>query len=133
MDPKYTTILLVEDDKFLEDIFATRLQNEGYNIVVAGDGETGLKLASEKHPHLILLDIILPQMDGWEVLEKLQGQEMTRDIPVILLTNLGHEEDVEKGLKSGAAGYLIKAQYTPTEVINKVKDVLEKRYGEPTL
>lgn len=133
MDPKHTTILLVEDDKFLEDIFATRLQNEGYTIVVAGDGETGLKLASEKHPHLILLDIILPQMDGWEALEKLQGQEMLRDIPVILLTNLGHEEDVEKGLKSGAVGYLIKAQYTPTEVINKVKEVLEKRYGDPTL
>lgn len=133
MDPKNTTILLVEDDKFLEDIFATRLQNEGYTVLVAPDGETGLKLASEKHPHLILLDIILPQMDGWEVLERLQSQEMTREIPVILLTNLGHEEDVEKGLKSGAAGYLIKAQYTPTEVVNKVKEVLDKRYGEPTL
>lgn len=133
MDPKHTTILLVEDDKFLEDIFSTRLQNEGFNVIVAGDGEVGLKLASEKHPHLILLDIILPQMDGWEVLEKLQGLELVKDIPVILLTNLGHEEDVEKGLKSGAAGYLIKAQYTPTEVINKVKEVLEKRYGKPTL
>lgn len=126
LEPKDTIILLVEDDKFLVDIFATRLKSAGYNVVVANDGESGLALASERHPHIILLDIIMPQMDGYEVLAKLQEQDMTKDIPVILLTNLGHEEDVEKGLKSGAAGYLIKAQYTPTEVLNKVKEVLER-------
>lgn len=129
MEPKDTKILLVEDDKFLVDIFATRLQDAGYDIITADNGETAIALAIEKHPHLILLDIILPQMDGWEVLEKLQKEELTKHIPVILLTNLGHEEDVEKGLKSGAAGYLIKAQYTPTEVVNKVKEALEKTYG----
>lgn len=126
LEPKDTTILLVEDDKFLVDIFATRLKSAGYNVVVANDGESGLALASERHPHIILLDIIMPQMDGYEVLAKLQEQDATKEIPVILLTNLGHEEDVEKGLKSGAAGYLIKAQYTPTEVLNKVKEVLER-------
>lgn len=129
MEPKDTKILLVEDDKFLVDIFATRLQNACYNITTADNGEVAIALAIEKHPHLILLDIILPQMDGWEVLEKLQKEELTKHIPVILLTNLGHEEDVEKGLKSGAVGYLIKAQYTPTEVVNKVKEILEKTYG----
>ena len=126
LEPKDTTILLVKDDKFLVDIFATRLQSAGYNVIIANDGESGLKIATEKRPHLILLDIIMPQMDGYEVLAKLQQQDMTKNIPVILLTNLGHEEDVEKGLKSGAAGYLIKAQYTPSEVINKIKEVLEK-------
>lgn len=129
MEPKDTKILLVEDDKFLVDIFATRLQNAGYDITTADNGEAAIALAIEKHPHLILLDIILPQMDGWEVLEKLQKEELTKHIPVILLTNLGHEEDVEKGLKSGATGYLIKAQYTPTEVVNKVKEILEKTYS----
>ncbi len=126
MEPKDITILLVEDDKFLVDIFATRLKSAGYNVIVANDGESGLQIATERHPHLILLDIIMPQMDGYEVLAKLQEQDMTKGIPVILLTNLGHEEDVEKGLKSGAAGYLIKAQYTPTEVLNKVKEILER-------
>lgn len=126
MEPKDITILLVEDDKFLVDIFATRLKSAGYNVIVANDGESGLQIATERRPHLILLDIIMPQMDGYEVLAKLQEQDMTKGIPVILLTNLGHEEDVEKGLKSGAAGYLIKAQYTPTEVLNKVKEILER-------
>lgn len=126
MEAKDFTILIVEDDKFLVDIFATRLKSAGYNVLVANDGESGLQVATEHHPHLILLDVIMPQMDGYEVLAKLKQQDMTKDIPVILLTNLGHEEDVEKGLKSGAAGYMIKAQYTPTEVLNKVKEVLER-------
>ncbi len=126
MEAKDFTILLVEDDKFLVDIFATRLKSAGYSVLVANDGESGLQVATEHHPHLILLDVIMPQMDGYEVLAKLKQQDMTKDIPVILLTNLGHEEDVEKGLKSGAAGYMIKAQYTPTEVLNKVKEVLER-------
>lgn len=128
MEPKDITILIVEDDKFLIDIFETRLKNAGYNVLTAENGEIGLKIATEKHPHLVLLDIIMPQMDGYEVLSRLQAQETTKTIPVILLTNLGHEEDVEKGLKSGAVGYLIKAQYTPTEVLNKVKEVLDKTY-----
>lgn len=126
METRDFTILIVEDDKFLVDIFATRLKSAGYNVLVANDGESGLKIATEHLPHLILLDVIMPVMDGYEVLAKLKQQDMTKDIPVILLTNLGHEEDVEKGLKSGAVGYMIKAHYTPTEVLNKVKEVLER-------
>lgn len=126
METRDFTILIVEDDKFLVDIFATRLKSAGYNVLVANDGESGLKIATEHLPHLILLDVIMPVMDGYEVLAKLKQQDMTKDIPVILLTNLGHEEDVEKGLKSGAVGYMIKAHYTPTEVLNKVKEILER-------
>lgn len=118
------TILLVEDDEFLAELYATKLDLEGFEVLLAGDGEKGLKLATDKKPALVLLDIILPKMDGFEVLKKLKAQAVTKDIPVILLTNLSQKDEVSKGLTSGAADYLIKAHFMPSEVVKKIKQII---------
>lgn len=117
-------ILIVEDDKFLADIYQTKFDLEGFKVFVAGDGEQGLKLAKSKRPAVILLDILLPKLDGFAVLQALKQQEETKPIPVILLTNLGQKEDVQKGLNLGAADYLIKAHFKPSETVEKVRKAL---------
>ncbi len=118
-------ILLVEDDNFLANIYKTKFEMEGFKVMVAENGELGLKEAKKKKPDLILLDILLPKMDGFTVLEHLKEDEELKDTPVILLTNLGQKDDVEKGLELGAADYLIKAHFKPSETVDKVKKVLK--------
>lgn len=119
-------ILLVEDDEFLANMYKTKLTLEGFEVAHAGDGEKGLELASSENPDIILLDILLPKKDGWEVLGILKEQEKTKNIPVLMLTNLGQEGDVDKGLKMGAVDYLIKAHFVPQEVIDKIHKILKK-------
>ncbi len=118
-------ILLVEDDPFLLDMYSTKFKEVGFNIVVAQDGEMGLVKAKEELPDLILLDIVLPKKDGFEVLKLLKSDNQTAKIPVILLTNLGLDSDVKRGLELGAQSYIIKAHFTPTEVVAKVKEILK--------
>ncbi|MFA6533812.1 MAG: response regulator [Patescibacteria group bacterium] len=129
-DNNQGTILLVEDDTFLAGMYKTKFEMEGFTIITAEDGLKGFQLAKEKKPDIILLDILLPKMDGFEVLEKVRASKDTKDIPVIMLTNLGQKEDVKKGLERGANGYLIKAHFMPSEVVEKVKMVL-KNSGQP--
>ncbi len=119
-------ILLVEDDKFLSDMYVTKFTKLGYEIETAYDGEEGIKKIKELKPDVILLDIRLPLKNGFEVLRETKKDQKTEDIPIILLTNLGQKEDIEKGLKLGAVDYLIKAQFTPQEVVDKVKKVIFK-------
>ena len=118
-------ILLVEDDPFLLDMYSTKFKEVGFNIVTAQDGEMGLTKAQEEMPDLILLDVVLPKKDGFEVLKQLKSDSKTAKIPVILLTNLGLDSDVKRGLELGAQSYIIKAHFTPTEVVAKVKEVLK--------
>jgi DNA-binding response OmpR family regulator len=118
------TVLLVEDDTFLAGIYANKFEKEGFGVLVGSDGEAGLTLAQKEAPDIILLDILLPKLDGFEVLEKLKADPKTKKIPVVLLTNLGQKEDVDKGLKLGAADYLIKAHFMPQETVEKVRKVL---------
>lgn len=117
-------ILFIEDEAALQKTFGDVLTKEGYKMISALDGETGLRLAEREKPDLIILDIILPRLDGFEVLKKLKEDEETRTIPVILLTNLEGIEDVDRALELGATTYLVKTQYTLEEVINKVKKSL---------
>ncbi len=119
-------ILLVEDDEFLANIYKTKFEMEGYKVSVAVDGESGVEDAKRKNPDLILLDILLPKMDGFTALKKLKDTADTKQIPVILLTNLGQKDDVDKGLELGAEDYLIKAHFKPSETVGKVKAILEK-------
>jgi DNA-binding response OmpR family regulator len=118
-------IVLVEDDSFLAGMYVSKLNLEDFEVTLAENGEDGLKLATEKMPALILLDILLPRMDGFEVLKKLKQNPSTADIPVILLTNLGQKKDVDRGLALGAEDYLIKAHFMPNEVIAKIKKILK--------
>jgi len=119
------TILIIEDDKFLRELIARKLIKEGYEISEAVDGEEGMKKVKEEKPDLVLLDLILPGIDGFEVLSKMKEDPALASIPVIILSNLGQKEDVEKGLKLGAVDYLIKAHFTPGEIIEKIKAALK--------
>jgi DNA-binding response OmpR family regulator len=117
-------ILIVEDDRFLRELIARKLKNEGYEVLEAVDGEEGLKKIKEEKPDLILLDLILPGIDGFEVLAKTKEDPNVAQIPVIILSNLGQREEIERGLKLGAIDYLIKAHFTPGEIIEKIKNIL---------
>ncbi|MGB0757020.1 MAG: response regulator transcription factor [Patescibacteria group bacterium] len=126
MADKKTKVLIVEDEETLSQMYSIKFEKEGYDVVTAGDGEVGFISAKQDKPDIILLDIILPKMDGFMVLEQLKNEESTKDMPVIMLTNLGQTEDVEKGKKGGAVGYLVKANCTPMQVVEKVQEVLKK-------
>ena len=119
------TILIIEDDKFLRELISQKLIKEGYEISEAIDGEKGIKRVQEEKPDLVLLDLILPGIDGFEVLSRMKGDEALAKIPVIILSNLGQREDVERGLKMGAVDYLIKAHFTPREIIDKINKALK--------
>jgi len=121
---KFGTILVVEDDIFLAGMYVAKLKLEGFDVKIAEDGERGVKMAKSEKPQLILLDIILPKMSGFDVLKDLKEDSATKDIPVILLTNLGQREDVQKGLDLGANDYLIKAHFMPSEVVKKIKTII---------
>jgi len=125
-NPQPQKILIVEDDQFLRELCVKKLEKEGFKATAAVDGSEGLKKLAVEAPDLILLDIILPGIDGFDVLKNVKEDPKLKDIPVILLTNLGQKDDVEKGLKLGARDYLIKAHFTPKEIIDKVKSVLEE-------
>jgi len=119
------TILIIEDDKFLRELIVRKLLEEDYEISEAIDGEEGIKKVKEEKPDLVLLDLILPGIDGFEVLSKMKEDPILAQIPVIILSNLGQKDDVERGLKLGAVDYLIKAHFTPGEIIDKIKAALK--------
>lgn len=117
-------ILIIEDDKFLRELIVQKLLKEGYDVTEGFDGEEGLKKLNEEKPNLVLLDLILPGIDGFEVLQKAKQNPETANIPILVLSNLGERESMEKGLKLGAADFLVKAQFTPGEIISKIKTLL---------
>jgi len=119
------TILFIEDESALQKTFGEILKQEGYEMIPALDGEVGLRLAKDKKPDLILLDLILPRIHGFEVLKKLKEDKETKEIPIIVLTNLEGISDVDKAIELGATTYLIKAQYTLEEVVEKIKKTLK--------
>lgn len=119
-------IVLVEDDQFLGGLIAEKLAKEGYAVVRALDGSEGLQKTQAERPDLVLLDILLPGVNGFEVIQKLKEDPQTHRIPVVMLTNLGQKEEVEKAMALGAADYLIKAHFTPGEIIEKVASMVGK-------
>jgi DNA-binding response OmpR family regulator len=119
-------ILIIEDDSFLLTMYATKFELENYQVVTAEDGEKGLKLAQREKPDIILLDVLLPKLNGFEVLKALKENVETKDSKVILLTNLSQRGEVQQGLALGAVDYLIKAHYMPSEVVEKVSKILAK-------
>ena len=118
-------IILVEDDPFLIDIYTTKLKELDFAIQVATDGEEAINKIKEEKPDLIVLDIVLPHVDGWEILREIKGEEKLAKTKIIILSNLGQKEEVEKGLQLGATKYLIKAHYTPSQVVEEIKKILK--------
>jgi len=106
----------------ISSMYKTKLEQQGYEILLAANGSDGLQTAQEKKPDVILLDIILPQLDGFSVLERLKADKSAKNIPVFLLTNLATEEDKEKGQQLGATDYLVKANLTPADIMRKVEE-----------
>ncbi|MFH1820491.1 MAG: response regulator [Candidatus Nealsonbacteria bacterium] len=117
-------ILFIEDESALQKTLGDVLTQEGYKIISALDGQKGLEIAKAEKPDLILLDLILPKMHGFEVLKSLKEGAVTKDIPIIVLTNLESMGDVEKALELGATTYLVKASYTLEEVVGKIKKAI---------
>ncbi len=118
------TIMWVEDDKFLSDIIGRKLQAEKCTLLHAGTGEGAFRLLEQTTPNIILLDILLPGIDGFEILRHIKDHAETKDIPVILLSNLGQKEDMEKGKSLGASRFLVKAMVTLDEIVATIKEVL---------
>ncbi|MFN2581303.1 MAG: response regulator transcription factor [Candidatus Dormibacteria bacterium] len=106
-------VLLIEDDEAAAEMYRLRLTADGYNVVIAHDGEQGVAMAASEQPDLIYLDLRLPKLDGFQVLEKLRSSPATSVIPVVILTNYGEPELRERGLKLGALEFLVKADTTP--------------------
>lgn len=118
-------LLIIEDDLVLQKALGEYLSTEGFDVKTAGDGETGIQMAKDEKPDLILLDIVLPKKDGYAVLTEVRADENIKHTPIVLLTNLGSISDVEKALELGATTYLVKADYKLEEVTAKVKEILK--------
>lgn len=119
------SILLVEDDPFVIDIYTKKLKEAGFSIEAAQDGQEALKKIKEKKPDLLILDIVLPNIEGWELLREIKTDSKLKDLKVVVLSNLGQKNEVEKGIKLGAIKYFIKAHYTPTQVAKEIKKILK--------
>ena len=121
------TVFIIDDDKFLSDMYSLKFTQAGIIIDTAGSGVEALaKLGTGYNPTVILLDIVMPVMDGFEFLEELRKKKMAKSSAVIILSNLGQKDDIEKGMKLGIDGYIVKASCTPSEVLAKVEEVLKK-------
>lgn len=117
-------ILFIEDDKFLRSLLVRKLEEAGFAVLVAVDGGEAFKKIKEEKPDLILLDIVLPDIDGFEVMKQFKEDPATSSIPVIFLTNLGQGDEVKKGLALDAVDYIVKAHFTPDEIIEKIEKLL---------
>lgn len=122
---KSKKVLIIEDEESLAQMYQTKFEHEGYEVVVATDGSEGIEKTKKEKPDIILLDIILPKKDGFMVLKELKADKISADIKVIMLTNLGQDEDVVKGKKLGAVDYLVKANLTPAQLVDKVAEYLK--------
>jgi len=118
-------VVIVEDDSSILKMYQTSLQNDGYDVVVANNGEEGVELIKKEKPDIILLDIMMPKMDGFATLEQLKSETATKKIPVIMLTNLSQDEDKQRSKKLGVVDYLVKSDFTPMQVSEKIKKHLK--------
>ncbi len=117
-------IIIVDDDKFLLDMYSLKFSESGYDVTFASNGLEVLKKVDEGlKPDIFLVDVVMPEMDGFTLIGELKKRGVTKDATVIVLSNLGQEEDIRKGLTAGADGYIIKASATPAEVIARVAEI----------
>lgn len=114
-------VLIIEDEEYIADIYRLKFSGDGYDVIIAGDGFSGYAQAIEYQPDLILLDLVLPKLDGYDALAKIKQDERINKIPVIITSNLGQKEEIERGMKLGAIDYIIKSNITPAELLAKAK------------
>lgn len=127
MDNSKKKILIIEDDQFLRDFYQELLQSEGFEVDVAGDGETGLQKIRQGKFNLVMLDIMMPKIDGLQVLRDLKVQPPQNPVgTIVVLTNLGHDAIIKQSFELGAAGYLIKSALNPDQVLTEIHSFLSK-------
>lgn len=120
-------VLLVEDDRDLVEMYETKFKMEGFEVIKLENGLNALDLVKKEKPAVVLLDIVMPELDGFQVLKSLKVDPETKATPVILLTNLSQETDIKKGTELGAADYLVKANFTPNEVVAKARKAMDQK------
>ncbi|MDP3779473.1 MAG: response regulator transcription factor [bacterium] len=123
-EPKDIKILVVDDDPFILDMYVLKFKEQGFQIDTATDGKMALEKIDSGSPNIVLLDVVMPKMDGFDVIKKIQERGEPRTFKILFLTNFGQKEDVDRGMQLGADGYIIKAHFTPSEVVAKVKELL---------
>lgn len=126
MAQKKYKILLIDDDPFILDMYALKFKELGYDLEIAQDGKKGLVKIKTFVPDVVLLDVIMPVTDGFTVMQEIAKTKLNPRPKIIILTNLGQKEDIERGMQLGADDYIIKAHFTPSEVAEKIKEVLKK-------
>ena len=124
---KSVKILIVEDDAQIRDVYQRKFTSSGFEVFTAQNGVEGVKAAKDHLPDIILLDVMMPTMDGFEAIERIKKDKTTSEIPVIFLSNYGEVDQMTEGFVSGAVDYLIKAEHTPSDVVNIVRDTLENK------
>ncbi|MBP7822390.1 MAG: response regulator [Candidatus Moranbacteria bacterium] len=117
-------VLIIEDDSFYSNVYKTKIEKEGLSAVLASDGEEALKIAMEKKPALVILDLVMPGKDGFQTLTEMSSDPNLKDIPVVVLSNLSQEEDIKYVMDLGAKEYIIKANIPINELIQKIKKYL---------
>lgn len=127
------TILIVEDQQGFRRIYHDVLTNDGYEVLEAQDGEAGWEMVKGKKPNLVLLDLGLPKIDGFEVLKRIREDAETKHIPVIIFSVLGEQKDVKKGLEMGANDYTVKGFYTPRQILSKIKSLMTQVDAKSTV
>jgi CheY-like chemotaxis protein len=121
-----TKVLIVEDDVFLRKMYTKKFQVNGFEIETASNGQEGLQKMSSFSPDIVLMDVMMPKLNGIEAIEKAKADENLKHIPILVLTNLSSAEDADTAVKKGAKAYLIKSEHTPTQIVEKVKKYLHK-------
>jgi CheY-like chemotaxis protein len=118
-------ILLIEDDALIVKIYSTRLKADGFTVLSADNGEDGAVLATKEQPDLIVLDVMMPKLDGFSVLEKLRADPNLSKIPILIYSNLAQDSEIEKAKQFGATEFIVKANISPTELVNKIKSYIK--------
>lgn len=124
---KKPKVLIIEDDQRINKVFMAKLSLEGIEVITAISGQEGLRKIYSEEPDLVLLDIMLPEKSGFEILEEIKKDPKTKNIPVIILSNLGQEKEIKRGLELGAVDFLVKTDYSISEVTKKIKEILESK------
>ncbi len=125
-ESKKAKILIIEDDRFIAKMYQTKLGLDGYDVEVAENGKIGVEKIKSFQPDLVLLDIIMPEMDGFGVLESIRDDASINSTPVIIMSNLAQEDHLKRARALGAKDYIVKSQYTPLDVVKKIQEVLAR-------
>jgi DNA-binding response OmpR family regulator len=123
-------ILIIEDDRYISKMYQLKLSLDGFDVQVADNGRIGVEKVKEFKPDIILTDILMPELDGFEVIKAVKAEEESKSTPILIMSNLGQEDHIQKGLELGALGYIVKSQYTPSKVVDKIKEVLAGKFEQ---